>query len=115
MIHGPRFACVILESPFAGDREKNQRYLAAAMLDCLKRGEAPFASHGLYPQCLDDNVPEERELGIRAGFAWRHMATKTVVYADLGTSKGMEHGITHSKVLHIPIEYRSLPEWATKE
>ena len=116
-----RFLCIILESPFAGkgstleerdrDREKNQRYLAAAMLDCLRRGEAPFASHGLYPQCLNDDDIVERELGIKAGFAWRHMAKKTVVYADLGISKGMEFGIAHSKILKIPIEHRSLPGW----
>jgi hypothetical protein len=65
----------------------------------------------MYTQCLDDNIPEQRELGIKAGFAWRHVAKKTVVYQDLGISKGMEHGITHSKVLHIPIEYRSIPDW----
>jgi hypothetical protein len=110
------FVCVILESPFANRDiflfERNQRYLALAMLDCLKKGEAPFASHGLYPQCLDDNIPEQRELGIQAGFAWRTVAVKTVVYQDLGISRGMEYGIAHSKELKIPIEYRSLPGWA---
>lgn len=109
----PRFACVILESPFASPtdegRDRNRAYLLAAMLDCLSRGEAPFASHGLYTQCLDDNVPHLRDLGIRAGFAWRHVAEKTVVYTDLGESTGMKHGITHAKVLGQPIEYRTLP------
>ena len=33
---------VIIESPYAGDVEKNLRYLRAAMHDCLMRGEAPF-------------------------------------------------------------------------
>lgn len=106
-----KFICVILESPFAGNRELNRRYLAAAMLDCLRRGEAPFASHGLYPECLNDDIPEERELGIKAGFAWRQMATKTVVYEDYGISKGMGYGISHSKELGIPVEYRKLAGW----
>lgn len=41
---------VVVESPYAGDVERNLRYLRAAMADCLARGEAPFASHGLYPK-----------------------------------------------------------------
>ena len=35
-----------------------------AMLDCLKRGEAPFASHLLYTQALDDSDAAHRKLGI---------------------------------------------------
>jgi hypothetical protein len=62
---------VILESPYAGDVEANMRYARAAMRDSLMRGEAPFASHLLYTQegVLLDSVPEERTLGIEAGFA----------------------------------------------
>lgn len=112
---------VIVESPYAGKGDTpeevamhlgiNKDYLEAAMRDCLKRGEAPFASHKMYTQCLDDNVPNERELGIQAGFAWRTAATKTVVYEDLGISRGMEYGIANSKKLGIPVEYRSLEGW----
>ena len=102
------FQRVILESPFSGDRETNASYLAAAMLDCLKRNEAPFASHGLYPQCLDDDVLEERCLGIAAGFVWRPAAEKTVVYKDLGISTGMQHGINHANELGQVVEYRLL-------
>ena len=86
---------VIIESPYAGDVEKNLRYLRAAMADSLSRGEAPFASHGLYtqPGVLDDTNPAERVLGIEAGFAWREVANATIVYADLGISPGMQSGI----------------------
>jgi hypothetical protein len=110
------FICVILESPFAADTELglafNRNYLNSAMLDCLKRGEAPFASHRMYTDCLDDKIPEQRELGIQAGFAWRSVAVKTVVYQDLGISRGMEYGIAHAKERGIPIEYRTLAGWA---
>jgi len=42
--------------------EENLKYLRRCMVDCLKRGEAPYASHGLYTQegVLDDTVSEER-------------------------------------------------------
>lgn len=101
---------VIIESPYAGDVEANLAYLRAALRDCLQRGEAPFASHGLYTQdgVLDDLVPSEREQGISAGFAWRSVADKTVVYTDRGMTSGMEAGIAHATRIGCPIEYRKL-------
>lgn len=86
---------VIIESPYAGDVEENLRYLRAAMTDCLRRGEAPFASHALYtqPGVLNDDDPTERELGITAGFAWRETAAATVFYLDRGVSHGMVRGL----------------------
>ena len=100
---------VILESPYAGGVEANVKYARECMKDCLLKGEAPFVSHLLYTQdgVLDDDVPDERELGIRAGWEWRRVAELTVVYTDLGISEGMKGGIEESKKLGIPIEYRS--------
>lgn len=107
---------VIVESPFAGDVERNTAYARAAMRDCLQRGEAPFASHLLYtqPGVLRDDVPAERALGIEAGFAFRQHAARTVVYQDCGISAGMRQGIHHANELGQPVEYRSLPEWDTR-
>jgi hypothetical protein len=108
---------VIVESPFAADTpiafERNKRYLRAAMHDCITRGESPYASHGLLtqPGVLDDTIPEERERGIEAGFAWKDVAHATVVYTDLGISKGMGYGIEASERLGQKVEYRSLDGW----
>jgi hypothetical protein len=99
---------VIIESPYAGDVERNLKYLRACMRDSLVRGEAPFASHALYTQVLDDTVPSDRDLGIEAGFCFRKVADKTVVYTDLGISRGMQLGIQHAEGLNHPVEYRSL-------
>lgn len=99
---------VILESPYAGAVEHNVEYAKRCALDSLKRGEAPMLSHLLYTQFLDDSVPEERELGIAAGLAWRRVAEKSVVYTDLGISQGMEYGIMAAKNAGLPIEYRNL-------
>jgi len=107
---------VILESPYAGDIDRNLRYLRACMRDCLSRCEAPFASHGLYtqPGVLRDEDPEERERGIQAGFVWRKLARKTVVYVDLGWSSGMLYGKQHAMSAGHEIEIRRLGgEWAS--
>lgn len=109
---------VIVESPFAADTpegvERNLRFLRAAMRDCLLRGEAPYASHGLYtqPGVLDDKSPEEREKGLLAGFTWRPFAVKTVVYTNLGLSSGMQRGIAHAHSIGHVIEYRELEGWS---
>jgi len=107
---------VILESPFAGDVQRNVRYARDCVRDCLKRGESPYVSHLLFtqPGILDDDIPEERELGIQAGFAWRNQAEMTVVYTDLGISTGMKYGIKHAEDNGIPIEYRTLDQWQWK-
>lgn len=107
---------VIVESPYAGNIERNVAYARAALSDCLRRGEAPYASHLLYtqPGVLRDEVPEERNHGIEAGFEFRRVSQATVVYTDLGYSEGMKLGIRHAEVLGHPIEYRSLSGWATQ-
>lgn len=82
---------VILESPYAGDVKKNIAYARMCLRDSLYRGEAPIASHLLYTQegVLDDNIPEERQMGIDAGLSWKEVAHKHVFYIDYGYSKGM--------------------------
>ena len=105
---------VIVESPFAGkdseELDRNLRYARAALTDCLRRGEAPFASHLLYaqPGVLRDEVGEERYKGIEAGLAWGKVAEATVVYSDLGISSGMRKGMLRATEEKRPIEMRTI-------
>ena len=52
---------VVIESPYAGDVERNLTYVRRAMRWCLDKGLDPFASHLLYTQdgVLDDDDPED--------------------------------------------------------
>lgn len=117
-----RVKLVIIETPYRA-RSKEElrlhlRYARACMADSLSRGEAPFASHLLYtqPGILDDNIPSERDLGIRAGFEWSSVAHLRAVYTDLGISGGMHRGIKHSQdggVAGIDYTIRQIPgPWA---
>lgn len=105
---------VVIESPLAGDVERNVRYVKACIRDSLLRGEAPMASHGLYaqPGVFDDANAEERKTGMEAGWAYYHVpGVRCVVYTDLGHSRGMDAGIAYALSLGVPVEDRTLPGW----
>lgn len=101
---------VILESPFAGDIERNINYARKCVRHSLSLGEAPIASHLLYTQegILDDEIEEEREWGIKAGLVWKQVAEGHVFYIDYGTSKGMQYAIDYATQNNIEIEYRTI-------
>ena len=84
---------VFLVSPLSRDVETHTIYARLASLDCLYRGEAPFAGHLLYPQFQDDVKPEERATGMLAGQAWGLVSQLVAVYDDLGISDGMADDI----------------------
>ena len=99
---------VIIESPFAGDIERNKSYAFKAALDALSRGESPFGSHIFFPQFLDEFDPEQRKLGIDAGYAWWESADLIAFYTDLGWSPGMCKARDRCWALPKPFATRSL-------
>lgn len=105
---------VVIESPYRGPEAaataERVAYARWAMQDCLQRGEFPLASHLLYtqPGILEDGVPEQRELGIRAGLEWARWADRTVVYLDMGVSDGMRRGISDAELSGRPLVFRRL-------
>ena len=102
---------VILESPFKGDVALNITYARACVADCLRFGESASVSHLVFtqPGILDDNIPEERQLGIDAGLAWRHVSDGSVAYVDLGISGGMQYGLDLAQASGKTTERRKLP------
>lgn len=106
---------VVIESPYAGESDTdikiNEIYGEFCMRDCLTRhNETPYASHLLYTRkyALDDKVPEQRKLGIQAGFFWRDVAEKTVFYIDMGMTSGMKEGITDCEIKGKEFEVRHI-------
>lgn len=106
-------ALVILESPFKGateqEFERNVLYAQFCVLDSLQKSEAPYASHLLYTQVLNEQDPQQRTFGIDAGLEFGKVCSKSVVYTDLGISEGMQKGIQHALMQGRPIEMRTLP------
>ena len=110
---------VIIESPFAAPagawlpwlhRWRNKRYARACVRHALLAGDAPLASHLLYPQrgILRDHDPAERQWGIYAGLEWLPVADASVVYIDRGITNGMKCGIAAARAAGVPVEYRAM-------
>ena len=107
---------VVIESPYKGNEKEmqiNEIYGEFAMHDCLvNHNESPYASHLLYTRkyVLRDWVPEERKLGIEAGFYWRDVSEQSNFYVDLGVTDGMNLGIDDCNEKEKEYRLRSLPE-----
>jgi len=101
---------VVLESPFAGNIDRNVAYAKMCIRDMLRRGEAPIASHLLFtqPGILNDDDAEQRKLGIAAGHAWLSVADCIVFYVDLGMSRGMQQSMEQAHNFKA-LEVRRLP------
>lgn len=101
---------VVVESPWkatdAYTVEQHERYLEFALQDCFKRGEAPFASHGLYTRVLNDDCLPERLQGVEAGLLWGKHCDFVAVYTDMGISGMMHEALKHWDKLGKRIERR---------
>ena len=99
---------IMIESPFAGEVARNVEYARRALKDSLNRGEAPFASHLLYPSVLDDTILTERERGLSAAMDWLDACDGVAVYQDYGVSRGMSRAIRRAKLKEKLLVYRKI-------
>ena len=87
---------VYICSPFAGDIEKNVAAARAYSRFAVEQGYIPIAPHLLFPQFLDDDNPEERELGLFFGNALMSKCAEVWVFGSR-ISSGMEAEIKRAK------------------
>lgn len=94
---------IYVASPYAGNVAEN---VAAAVRYCRKvidDGYMPVAGHLLYPQILDDNDPEERDLGLLFGLALLRTCDEVWVFGTV--SDGVEKEIEEAKRLKKRVRY----------
>ena len=58
---------VFICSNYRGDVESNVKNALYWCKEATNQGYLPIAPHLYFPQCLDDDIPNERELGIAWG------------------------------------------------
>ncbi len=94
---------IYVASRYAGDVDAN---VSAAVTYCrrvIDEGYMPVASHLLYPQILNDNIPEERELGLLFGLSLLRMCDEVWVFGEV--SQGVAQEIAEAKRLKKQIRY----------
>lgn len=90
------FKTTMIESPYAGEVSTHIMYLYRAMQHAIFTDNlAPFASHGIYPYFLNDDKTDERELGIKLGYAYYPRVDYITFYIDYGMSPGMQAALQH--------------------
>ena len=88
--HG--FTKVYICSPYRGDTEKN---VAAAVKYCryaIGKGMVPIAPHIYLTRFLNDDIPEQRELGLRIGLEALAKCAEIWVFGNY-VSEGMKREI----------------------
>lgn len=97
---------VYIISRYAGDIENNVKAAIRYCRFAIDKHKMPVASHLLYPQIMDDNILEEREIGMMYGLALLAVCDEVWCFGkDL--SSGMTLEINEAKRLKIPIKYFS--------
>lgn len=100
---------VCVESPYSAESfEKGlelDEYARACMVYALGEGTAPFLSHLLYTQVLDDRIPEERALGLEAGFQMGDRCDERWFFVDHGISAGMRMAVDRALRIGQRVEF----------
>lgn len=95
---------IIVESPYWANTEIgrlfNTIYARACNSKVLAEGNIPFSSHIYYtqPGILDDQVNEDREKGMRAGFSIGEKFDYSIFFTDYGLSSGMKAGAESARL-----------------
>ena len=95
---------VFICSPFAGDIEGNTRRAKRYGRFAVIEKAVPIIPHLMYPQFLEENDPEERQLGIDMGLILLGKCQELWVFGSR-ISSGMSAEITKAKRWNIPIRY----------
>ncbi len=76
-------------SPYRGNTERNVAYAKELTRIALDNGYAPIAPHLYLTQVLNEEVPEQREIGMGAGMEILHQCRYIIIGSRFGISEGM--------------------------
>ena len=94
---------IYVASRYAGDVDANVKAAIGYCRLVIDKGYMPIASHLLYPQILNDNNLEERELGIMFGLALLRDCDEVWVFGEL--SLGVAREIEEARRLNKRLKF----------
>ena len=95
---------VYIASPFAGDTERNTERARGYCRLAVSKGCIPLAPHLLYPQFMDDDDREIRELGIFFALVLLSKCDELWVFGET-VSVGMKAEIDKAKRKNMVVRY----------
>ena len=95
---------VYICSPFSGDIENNNKHTRAFCRFALDKGNIPLASHLMFPQFMDGNDEQERDLAIFMDIILMGKCQEVWVLGDV-ISRGMSIEIEKAKQRRQPVRY----------
>lgn len=94
---------VYIASPFLGDVERNTERARGYCRLAVSKGYIPLAPHLHYPQFMNDDDKEERELGLFFGLVLLGKCSEIWVFNKI--SAGVAREIAKAKKRGMPIRY----------
>lgn len=97
---------VYICSPYSGEIETNVEAAKRYSRLAVNKGYIPLTPHLLFPQFLDDDIPEERELGLFFGNILMSKCSEVWVFGER-ISAGMESEIKRARWKNYRLRYFS--------
>lgn len=102
---------VYICSPYRAKTEEQLKqhieYAKELTREALLRGDAPVTVHLYMTQCLTEEIPQEREIGLVAGQHIIEKCDAVIVGYRFGISEGMSQEMRIAKARGIKIQYHS--------
>lgn len=95
-------------APLGGNIEENLKKVKTYTEYALRCGTAPVVPH-FYAECLDDNDPKDREIGLAAGMSLLWLCDEVWAFGDTVTD-GMRAELKFGKNLNIRTRHISEKE-----
>lgn len=102
---------IFVSSPLRGDIQKNLEMVKKYCKLVVDEGHIPFAPHLFYTQFLDDEIGDERCLGMQMGLDMLELCDELWAFPTWGkVSEGMSIEIKLAKELKKTVFFRHLGE-----
>ena len=88
-------------SPYSGDIKRNKEYARELTLKAIKDGYAPITPHLYITECLNDNEPLARDLGLKIAIDLLQKCDAIYIGRKFGVSQGMKTEIIIAKLFEM--------------
>ncbi len=97
---------VYVASRVRGNLQQNLSHAKVYCKFAISQGVVPIVPHLMYDGTLDDDIPEERETGMKLGIELLKQCDELWAFCDEeGPSEGMKQEIAIAEELNIPVRY----------